>query len=83
MNDLPAKDILTPGQIATFERDGYLLIEDAVPLSPNPVPNRFQGEIVVGEKTGRIRCTENEMMRPELPKKASFFFQQQRAGAKG
>lgn len=57
--------------------------DDAVPLSPNPVPNRFQSEIVAGEHSGRIRCTENELLLPELPKKASFFFQQQRAGAKG
>ncbi len=57
--------------------------DDAVPLTPNPVPTRFQGEIVAGKETGRIRCTENELLRPELPKQASFFFQQQRAGAKG
>ncbi len=57
--------------------------EDAVMLSPNPVPNQFQGDIVAGVETGRIRCTQNELQRPELPKKASFFFQQQRAGAKG
>lgn len=57
--------------------------DDAVPLTPNPVPNKFQGDIVAGKETGRIRCTENEVLRPELPKQASFFFQQQRAGAKG
>lgn len=57
--------------------------DDTIPLTPSPVPNKFMGEIVRGEKTGRIRCTENEVLIPELPKQASFFFQQQRAGASG
>jgi ectoine hydroxylase-related dioxygenase (phytanoyl-CoA dioxygenase family) len=52
--------------------------EDAVPLAPNPVPSTQEGEIVRGRATGRIRCTANELQRPELPKQASFFFQQER-----
>ncbi len=52
--------------------------EDAVPLTPNPVPSTQEGEIVSGTATGRIRCTANEVARPELPKQASFFFQQER-----
>jgi len=52
--------------------------EDAVPLSPNPVPSTQEGDIVRGEASGRIRCSENEVLLPELPKQASFFFQQER-----
>ena len=52
--------------------------EDAVPLSPNPVPSTQEGQIVRGEATGRIRSMAYEVERPELPKKASFFFQQDR-----
>lgn len=51
--------------------------EDAVPLTPNPVPSTQEGQIVRGEATGRIRAISFEMQRPELPKQASFFFQQE------
>lgn len=53
--------------------------DDAVPLSPNPVPSTQEGEIVRGEPTGRIRACAYEVQKPELPKQASFFFQQDRA----
>jgi len=52
--------------------------EDAIPLSPNPVPSTQEGQIVRGEVTGRIRSMAYEVERPELPKQASFFFQQDR-----
>ena len=52
--------------------------EDAVPLSPNPVPSTQEGQIVRGQATGRIRSMAYEVERPELPKQASFFFQQDR-----
>ena len=52
--------------------------DDAVPLSPNPVPSTQEGQIVRGEATGRIRSTAYEVEKPELPKQASFFFQQER-----
>ena len=53
--------------------------EDAIPCSPNPVPNRHQGEIVRGESTGHIRCTPFDIPMPQMPKTASFFDQQARA----
>lgn len=50
--------------------------EDAVPCSPSPMPNRFEGALVHGERTGRVRSTPFEMKLPELPSTASFFDQQ-------
>jgi ectoine hydroxylase-related dioxygenase (phytanoyl-CoA dioxygenase family) len=50
--------------------------EDAVPLSPNPLPSTHEGRIVHGERTGRVRCVANELQLPQLPKQASFFAQQ-------
>lgn len=52
--------------------------DDAVPLSPNPVPSTQEGEIVRGEASGCIRACAYELQKPELPKQASFFFQQDR-----
>lgn len=50
--------------------------DDAVPLSPNPMPTRYQGLTVRGASTGRIRSIGFELARPELPSTASFFDQQ-------
>ncbi len=50
--------------------------EDAVPLSPNPMPNRHEGLIVRGERSGRIRSIAYDISLPQLPKTASFFDQQ-------
>lgn len=50
--------------------------EDAVPLSPNPLPNEYEGLVVRGERTNRIRSTGFEVEQPEFPKAASFFNQQ-------
>ena len=50
--------------------------EDARPLSPNPMPSRYEGLIVRGEPTGRVRSIAYEMRLPELPTTASFFDQQ-------
>ena len=49
---------------------------DAKPLTPNPVPNHFDQTIVRGSDTARIRCTEYELVQPQLPTGASFFTQQ-------
>ena len=46
--------------------------EDAVPLSPNPIPHVYDGDIMRGRHTGRVRCTPYEMDLPEYPKEASF-----------
>jgi ectoine hydroxylase-related dioxygenase (phytanoyl-CoA dioxygenase family) len=50
--------------------------EDAVPCSPSPMPNRFEGLLVRGARTGKVRSIPFEMELPELPRTASFFDQQ-------
>ena len=49
---------------------------DAVPCSPNPMPNKFEGLIVHGEATNKVRTISYEMELPQLPSTASFFDQQ-------
>lgn len=49
---------------------------DAVPCSPNPMPNKFEGLIVRGQETNKVRTTPYEMELPQLPNTASFFDQQ-------
>lgn len=51
--------------------------EDAVPYSPNPMPNKYEGMIVKGERTGRVRSVDYQIELPEVPKGASFFVQQE------
>ena len=51
--------------------------EDAIELSPNPLPSRFAHEIVRGSASGRIRCTEFSVPIPAVPKATSFFAQQE------
>ncbi len=50
--------------------------EDAVSYVPNPVPTRFEGEIVRGERTGRVRSIDFQLDLPQKPTTASFFDQQ-------
>ena len=50
--------------------------DDAVPLSPNPMPHRFEGLLVRGERTNRVRSVPFAMDLPQLPSTASFFDQQ-------
>ncbi|MTI11323.1 phytanoyl-CoA dioxygenase family protein [Curvivirga aplysinae] len=50
--------------------------EDAIPVSPNPVPTEYEGLIVRGQKTNKIRSVDYEMDMPQKPKSASFFDQQ-------
>ena len=54
--------------------------EDALPLSPNPLPSRYAGEVVRGQQTNRVRCSDYEMLLPEVPESASFFDQQAKQG---
>lgn len=54
---------------------------DAAPCSPNPVPTKHQGLFVRGTNPNRIRAKSYELETPELPKGASFFAQQETAGA--
>jgi len=49
---------------------------DALPLTPNPVPNRHEGLIVRGADTRRVRSEAFEVEIPQYPKSASFFSQQ-------
>lgn len=53
--------------------------EDAKPLQVNHLPSIYEGELVRGEATNRVRCSEYEMIYPEVPVGASFFSQQAKA----
>lgn len=53
--------------------------EDAKPLQVNHLPSRYEGEVVRGERTNRVRCSSYEMEFPEVPTGASFFSQQAKA----
>jgi len=50
--------------------------EDAVPLSPNPLPSRHEGMIVRGSATGRARSVAFDLQLPQRPTSGSFFNQQ-------
>lgn len=51
--------------------------EDAQPFAPNPIPTMYDGVVVRGQTTGRVRAVPFEMDLPEYPKTASFFGQQE------
>jgi hypothetical protein len=50
--------------------------EDARPLGENPLPSRYEGMVVHGKATGRVRSTPFDMRLPQKPDGASFFTQQ-------
>lgn len=50
--------------------------EDAYPLQQNHIPSQQMGEIVRGQYSGQVRCSEYRMRFPEVPSGASFFEQQ-------
>lgn len=50
--------------------------EDAIPMSSNPVPTKYEGLIVSGEKTNKVRSIPYEIELPQKPKTTSFFDQQ-------
>ena len=50
--------------------------EDAIALSPNPLPSELDEMMVRGERSGTVRCTNYTMDLPEYPKEVSFFGQQ-------
>ncbi len=52
--------------------------EDSKPLQVNHIPSQYQGEVVRGVRTNRVRCSGYEMDFPEVPTGASFFSQQAR-----
>jgi len=53
--------------------------EDSKALQVNHLPSRFDGDVVRGERTNRVRCSSYEMEFPEVPTGASFFNQQAKA----
>lgn len=53
--------------------------EDAKLLATSHLPSRFEGDVVRGQATGRIRCSSYDMQIPEVPQGASFFSQQAKA----
>jgi hypothetical protein len=55
------------------------MTEDSNPLQANHIPSEYMYEIVRGELTGRVGCSDYEMIFPEAPKGASFFDQQAKA----
>ncbi len=50
--------------------------EDAIPYCPNPVPTRYEGLVVRGESTGKVRSIPYELRLPQKPTGPSFFEQQ-------
>ena len=50
--------------------------EDAIPLSPNPLPSKHEGLMVRGERTGRVRSVPFSLKLPQRPATGSFFNQQ-------
>ena len=53
--------------------------DDAIALSPNPMPHAHEGMIVRGQRTGKVRSMDFALELPQLPAGASFFEQQQEA----
>ncbi len=68
------------GQNLTDKSRNLLIVtyvaEDAAPLVANPIPHKYDSEIVYGEKSGKIRSKAFTLELPEYPKEASFFAQQ-------
>ena len=56
--------------------------EDAIELSQNHLPSKLTHSIIRGESSGRVRCSEYEMLIPEVPKGTSFFSQQAESDGK-
>ncbi len=54
--------------------------EDAIPYSPNPMPNKYEGLVVKGQATGNVRSIDYQLQLPTITKGASFFVQQENAG---
>ncbi|MFL5259028.1 MAG: phytanoyl-CoA dioxygenase family protein [Hyphomicrobiales bacterium] len=50
--------------------------EDAIPLSPNPIPSRFEGLLVRGRKTNLARSIAFELELPKKPQGTRVFAQQ-------
>ena len=55
--------------------------EDAVSYAANPMPTRYEGLMVRGERTGAVRSIDYQIQLPQKPTTASFFDQQAKHGA--
>lgn len=55
--------------------------EDAVPYCSNPVPSKYEGLVVRGEPSNRVRSVPYNIQLPEKPTSASFFDQQAKHGS--
>ncbi len=53
--------------------------EDAYPLQRNHIPSQYMYEVVRGQATNQVRCSNYSMTFPEVPSGASFFEQQAKA----
>lgn len=79
---------LLHGSTANLSKDPRTLFicvytaEDAVPVSPSPMPTKYEGLVVRGEKTNTVRSMPFRMELPQLPSTASFFDQQAKHDAK-
>jgi len=73
---------LLHGSTANLSKDPRTLFicvytaEDAVPVSPSPMPTKYEGLVIRGEKTNTVRSMPFCMELPQLPSTASFFDQQ-------
>ena len=54
--------------------------EDAVSYASNPVPNKYEGLVVRGKQTNRVRSVPFDIPLPQKPTTASFFDQQAKHG---
>ena len=54
--------------------------EDAVPYSANPMPTKYEGLVVRGQKTNCVRSIPYQIESPQKPTTASFFDQQAKHG---
>ena len=55
---------------------------DAVPYSSNPMPTKYEGLVVRGKKSDKVRSTSYEIQLPQISTTASFFDQQAEAADK-
>ncbi len=54
--------------------------DDAVPLTRNPLPSAYEGMLIAGKRTGRIRSIGFGIEIPQYPTTTSFFEQQEAVG---
>jgi ectoine hydroxylase-related dioxygenase (phytanoyl-CoA dioxygenase family) len=65
-----------PGSLQSTLFTAVYTAEDAIPLSVNPVPSRFEGLLVRGRKTNLVRSIAFELELPKKPPGIRVFTQQ-------